>query len=292
MRVALRIVAASVRGARDSAPRLAELLAARNAGATFFLNLGPHRLARWLPGREVGGRARAGLARIRDAGFEIGLHGWDPVRWVARAAPGGDTWVERAMRRACDAYEAILGERPRTHAAPGWRMSRHAFRLTQRLGFHYGSDTLGRAPYIPMCEGELVACPQLPTTLPTVEALLARGGVAPEAVHHEILRLSADAPAGGHIFSVDADPGAARVAPVLERLIDGWRILGYEICGLRALAESLDPKSLAHHVVAEAPLPGGGSAAAQGPVFLAGGDEVAPAGDSRNNAVAAAAGER
>jgi hypothetical protein len=169
-------------------------------------------------------------------------------------------------------------------------MSRHAFRLTQRLGFLYCSDTRGRTPYIPMCAGELVACPQLPTTLPTIEELLARGAFTWDTVHHEVLRLSADAPAAGHVFSLDADRGAARLAPVLERLIDGWRILGHEICSLRALAESLDPKGLEHHVVDERPAEGGvRGAAVQGPVFLPEDAEVAHAIDSRNNAVAAGA---
>jgi peptidoglycan/xylan/chitin deacetylase (PgdA/CDA1 family) len=270
MKLALRIVAAGVRGARDHAPRLAELLARREAGATFYLNLGPHRLARWLPGREVGGRAADAMKRIRDAGFELGVYGWDAARWTARVA--------------------LCGERAHTHAAPGWRMSRHAFRLTQRLGFHYCSDTQGRTPYVPMCEGELVACPQLPTTLPTLEALLAGGGLTWETVHHELLKRSAEAPPAGHVFSLDADQDAARLAPVLERLIDGWRILGYEICGLRAIAETLDPKALEHHVVEERAAAGRTrGAAVQGPAFLAADAEVAQATDSRNNAVATAA---
>jgi hypothetical protein len=169
-------------------------------------------------------------------------------------------------------------------------MSRHAFRLTQRLGFHYCSDTRGQTPYVPLCDGELVACPQLPTTLPTLGELAA-GGLAWDALHDAVLKRSADPPPTGHVFSLDADQNAARVLPVLERLIDGWRILGYEICGLRAIAESLDPKNLEHHVVemqedvAGSP-PG---AAVQGSVFLAADAEVAQATDSRNNAVAAAA---
>ena len=290
MKLALRIVAAGVRGARDHAPRLAELLARREAGATFYVNLGPHRRLGWLPGREVGGRAADAMKRARDAGFELGVYGWDAVRWTTRVTPGNDVWVERSMRRACERFETLLGERPRTHAAPGWRMSRHAFRLTQRLGFLYCSDTQGRTPYIPMCEGELVACPQLPTTLPTIEALLARGGFTWDTVHHEVLRRTADAPAAGHVFSLEADRGTARLAPVLERLIDGWRILGHEICSLRALAESLDPKGLEHNMVEERPLAeSAGSVAIQGAVFLPEDAEVARATDSRNNAVATAA---
>jgi peptidoglycan/xylan/chitin deacetylase (PgdA/CDA1 family) len=285
VRLALRIVAGTLRGAREHAPRLAELLKQREAGATFYFNLGPHRRFGWLPGREVGGRAAGAMKRIRDAGFELGVYGWDPVRWAKRVGPDGDAWVETAMHRACDRFEAILAERPRTHAAPGWRMSRHALRLTQRLGFLYCSDTRGRTPYIPLRDGELVACPQLPTTLATIDELLAAGGHAPDTVHREILKQSEDAPVAGHVFSLVADEGAARLAPVLERLIDGWRILGYEICALRMLAETLEPKGLEHHVVEARP----DGAAVQGPVFLADDAEVAPADDSRNNAVATAA---
>ena len=293
MKLGLRIVAAGVRGARDHAPRLAELLARREAGATFYFNLGPGRRLRWLPAREIGRRAGVAMKRLRDTGFEVGLYGWDTARWVTRVGPGNDAWIEQAMRRACDRFEIIFGERPRTHAAPGWRTSRHALRLTQRLGFHYCSDTLGRTPYIPICEGELIACPQLPTTLATMEELLARDGLTPATVHHEILRLSADAPPAGHVFSVDADRGVSRLAPVLERLIDGWRILGYEICSLRTLAESLEPKALAHHVIERQTRPGRtANVTVQGREFLAGDDEVAHATESRNNAVATAADQR
>src|SRR5262245_55832083 len=147
MKLSLRIVAATLRGARDHAPQLAELLTRREADATFYFNLGPHRPAPWLPGREIAGRAGDAIKRIRNAGFEVGVYGWDTVRWARRIAPGNDAWIERAMRRASERFEALLGERPRTHAAPGWRMTRHAFRLTQRLGFAYCSDTRGQTPF-------------------------------------------------------------------------------------------------------------------------------------------------
>jgi undecaprenyl phosphate-alpha-L-ara4FN deformylase len=51
-------------------------------------------------------------------------------------------------------------------------MNRHALRLTQRLGFCYASDCRGNFPFIPVIDGELVHCPQLPTTLPTLDELL------------------------------------------------------------------------------------------------------------------------
>ena len=290
MRIALRIVAATLRGAREHAPRLAELLARRAAGATFYFNLGPHRLRRWLPGREVGGRAVEAIRRVRDAGFEIGVHGWDAVRWPG--AQDDPAWVEQAMRRACERFEAICGEPPHTHAAPSWRMSRHAFRLTQRLGFHYCSDTRGTGPFVPLCDAELIACPQIPTTLPTLEELLDRAGITSETVHRELLERSEHPAPAGHVFTYVADRKGMRLAPVLERLLDGWRVLGYEVVSLRAVAESLEPKALAYHAVVDASHAGrAAKVATQGPEFLALEGEVAPAIDSRNNALATAAGE-
>ena len=105
------------------------------------------------------------------------------------------------MRRACERFEAICGEPPRTHAAPSWRMSRHAFRLTQRLGFHYCSDTRGTGPFVPLCDAELIACPQIPTTLPTLEELLDRAGITSETVHRELLERSEHPAPAGHVFT-------------------------------------------------------------------------------------------
>jgi hypothetical protein len=48
-------------------------------------------------------------------------------------------------------------------------MNREAFRLTQRMGFVYASDTRGTHPFLPVIKAEIVACPQYPTTLPTLD---------------------------------------------------------------------------------------------------------------------------
>lgn len=255
MRIALRIVAATVRGAGDGSTRIAELLKLHNAGGTFYFNLGPARLHRWLPARDVRSRAHAAMRAVRDAGFEVGVYGWDPVRWRRRVGRGDYAWTEQAMRQAHAAFEDVFGDAPRTHAAPGWQMNRHALRLTQRLAYDYASDTRGRGPFIPVWDAELVACPQLPTTLPTIEELLRYGGMRKSNLHERILDLCVDAPASGHVFALSADRPRRSVAS-LERLIDVWRDLGYDIVSMRAIAESLEPSGLPHRAVATQRLPG------------------------------------
>jgi len=210
VRLGLRIVVATARGARRSAPKLVDLLRRHGASATFYFNLGPHRLHRWLPGSSVGGRAANAMRSVREAGFEVGIHGWDCVRWRDRVARGDFEWTEEALHRACAAFERLFGEPPRTHAAPGWQMNRHAFRLTQRLGFDYASDTRGSAPFIPVVEAELVACPQVPTTLPTLRELIGRDGTRRGNVHERILAATAVPSGAGHVFTLLAERDAAR----------------------------------------------------------------------------------
>ena len=240
MKIGLRISVATARGARDCVPRLLSLLARRGASATFYFNLGPARLHRWLPAREVGARASAALHSVRDAGHELGLHGWDPVRWRNLAASDALPWVETAMRRACDAFERLAGEPARTHAAPCWRTGRRALRLTQACGFDYASDVRGSDPFMPVCDAELVLCPQLPTTLPSFDELVAAGGNAAER------GLAAAEPARdtGHVFAVTAESVNATLEPALEQLLQGWSSRGDELVSMRALFESLDLRRL------------------------------------------------
>ena len=57
-------------------------------------------------------------------------------------------------------------------------MNLHALRLTQALGFDYCSDGRGTHPYLPVVDdAELIRCPQLPTTLPTLDELIGLDGI-------------------------------------------------------------------------------------------------------------------
>ena len=270
MRIALRISVATARGAALAVPRLLELLARHGAAATFYFNLGPDRLHRFLPTREVGARARSALATAREAGFELGLYGWDPARWTHRMRPGDAPWIETALTRACEAFEHLVGELPRTHAAPGWQTNRQVLRLTQRLGFQYAADTRGHHPFMPVCEAELALCPQLPTTLPTLDELIDGGDAREETAHEPVLDATTGRDDTNHVFALRAELGATILAPAFERLLEGWRTRGCEIVALRTVFESLELARLPRHVVQPHELAArAGTCAVQGPPFLA-----------------------
>jgi peptidoglycan/xylan/chitin deacetylase (PgdA/CDA1 family) len=293
MKLALKIDGDTLRGTREGTPNLVELLRRHHAGATFAFAVGPDLTGRTalrlvgqgvashygfrsllygtlLPSPDIGRRAGELMRRVRDAGFETGLRGWAPVRWQARAAGAAAAWTEAEMQRAVDHYAEILGERPALHAAAGWQTNVHALRMTQRLGFDYASDGRGTHPHLPVWRGELIRCPQFPTTLPTLAELLAQDGVSVDNVASHLLERTSVPPAAGHVFSLRAEFEGLKLAPVLEQLVVGWKAQGYELVPLRALVDAVEPLALPRCEAAAGAVPGReGNVLLQGAEFLA-----------------------
>lgn len=292
MKLALRIEVATLRGTREAAPRLAALLKEQRAGATFLFSLGPDRTGRavgalpavprlkcygpvallsgtLLPGADIGTRCADAMRSVRAGGFEAGILAFDRAGWVRHAAGASEAWTREAMQRARARYEEIFDAPAITHGAPGWQMNRFAYRYTQRLGFRHCSDTRGSAPFIPVVNGEIAACPQLPTTLPTLDELFAVGLNPDEAVRR-LLELSRRPPPGGHVYTLRAEVEGTMYEPVLRALLAGWRELGCDLVSLREYAAGLDLAHLPRRVVVERSMAGiRGTVSAHGKEFLA-----------------------
>ena len=302
MKLALKIDVDTYRGTRDGVPRLIEMLQRHGAGATFLFSLGPDHTGRAirrvfrpgfmkkvsrtsvlehygivtllygtaLPAPDIGRRCADIMRSVRDAGFEVGIHTWDHVRWQDHVAAADAAWTEHEMQLACERFEEIFGARARAHGAAGWQMNRHAYRLTQQLGFDFCSDTRGQCPFIPIYNAEIIACPQVPTTLPTLDELIGANGLSPGNVADHVLQLTCTAPPSGHVYTLHAELEGMKLAPVFERLLAGWRAAGYELVSLRDYFASLERKGLPRHIVTTAEIPGrSGTLALQGKEFLA-----------------------
>ncbi len=301
MKLALKIDVDTYRGTRTGVPRLVEMLKAHGAGATFLFALGPDHTGRaikralrpgfmqkvsrtsvlehyglktllygtLLPGPDIGRNCRDILRSVRDAGFETGIHTWDHVRWQDGVAGADAAWTAHEMRKACERYADIFGEAARTHGAAGWQMNAHAWRLTQRLGFDYCSDTRGTQPFVPIHNAEIIACPQLPTTLPTLDELIGVDNLTPATVADHVLGLTATPAVNGHVYTLHAELEGMKLAPAFEQLLTGWKAQGYDLVSLRDYFDGLEIKSLPRHTVAPGAVPGrSGTLALQGPVFL------------------------
>ena len=149
-------------------------------------------------------------------------------------------------------------------------MNLHAYRLTQRLGFHYCSDTRGSAPFIPVINAEIIACPQLPTTLPTLDELIGLDGIDRDNVAEHVLGLSKANAQQGHVYTLHAELEGMKLAPVFERLLAGWRAMGCELTSLQQYFEGMDTKTLPRCEAVSGPVPGRSAPLAlQGEEFLA-----------------------
>lgn len=286
--LALKVDVDTYRGTLQGIPRLVDLFKRHNIGATFLFSLGPDHTGRaikrvfrpgflnkvsrtsvvqhygfptllygtLLPGPDIGVKCADILRRTRDEGFETGIHTWDHVRWQDGVGTAPATWAEREMKLACNRYADIFKEAPRTHGAAGWQMSVHALRATQKLGFAYCSDGRGVSPHFPVWQGEIIDCPQFPTTLPTMDELIGLNGVTETNVHEHLLALTAQDSALPHVFTLHAELEGMRLLPALERLLVGWREQGYELCATRTVFEAFPREVLPYHAALQGELPG------------------------------------
>jgi peptidoglycan/xylan/chitin deacetylase (PgdA/CDA1 family) len=292
VKLGLRIEVATLRGTREAVPRLVAAFKEADAGATFLFSLGPDHTGRalgslprvpWLrcyglralvsgtllPGADIGRRGADAMRAVSAEGHEAGILAHDRVSWLKRIGNAGEAWTAETMRRARERYEEIFGAPALTRGAPDWRMNRYAFRYTQRLGFRHCSDTRGTGPFIPVLRGEIVACPQLPTTLPTFDELLAAGDSPDDAVRR-LLDASRDPPPAGHVYALRAEVEGTLFAPALRALLAGWRALGYRMVSLRDYAAGLDIARLPRRLVTlPPPAEARGTAATEGKEFLA-----------------------
>lgn len=299
--LALKIDVDTWRGLRLGVPRLLELLARLDIQASFFITLGPDQSGRALrhtlhPGRrtrsphthllrhhglqslsygtllpapEIGRQGTDILQQIQASGHEIGVQAWNRVQWQSRILEADIKWTTQAMQQACQRFEEIFAVAPRCHAASGWQMNAQALRLTQRLGFDYACDSRGTQAYMPVWNGEVIHCPQLPTTLPTFTELFSTGLYVQDDIHQALLNVTAQSAAHSQVYTLRAEVEGMKMLPAFEKLLLGWREQGYTLTTTRAIFATLDTALLPRCEITRSVWPDHpGSLMVQGPEFL------------------------
>ncbi len=300
--LALKIDVDTLRGTREGVPNLASLLKKHDVGATFLFALGPDHTGRairrvfrrgfvgkvrrtsvvrhygirtllygtLLPGPDIGRRTADTMCAVRDGGFEVGIHTWDHIRWQDGVGAADADWTMREMQLACERFTDIFKAPPTTHGAAGWQTNAHALRLTQRLGFDYCSDGRGAYPHLPVLNGELIRCAQLPTTLPTLDEMIGRDGVTEANVAAHLLARTKEPTPSGHVFTLHAELEGMRLAPAFEQLLIGWKAQGWRLGPVRMVYDTLQPMALPRCEVGLGTVDGRtGMLLVQGPEFLA-----------------------
>ena len=269
-RLGLKVDVDTFQGFREGVPALLEILNSRGIKASFFVALGPDNSGRaifrvfrqqgflrkmlrtrapalyglktmlygtLLPAPLIGAAAGEILPRIAAAGHEVGLHGYDHVRWHDRLFDMAKIEVAQEISQAQGIYGAVLGGPAAAFAAPGWQCSAEALAVLGELGFLYASDTRGRGPYFPRFGGQTFSTLEIPTTLPTLDELLGLDGCGPADFNRLILsRLEGG---GFQVLTVHAEVEGGPFKDNFARLLDESLAQGVEFFRLEDRAREL-----------------------------------------------------
>jgi undecaprenyl phosphate-alpha-L-ara4FN deformylase len=195
-----------------------------------------------LPGPDIGRNAGAVMRSVHDAGFEVGLHTFDHVRWQDYVATATAAWTRVQFERGLEAFERVFGFLPQSHAAAGWQINEHGLELEREHGLHYASDTRGGPPFFPLLAQGISPCPQLPTTLPTFDEILGSDGIDESTLADAVFRLSAAAaePGAGddpQVFTLHAELEGMLLLDAFESLLVKWREAGAVITRMAKIHE-------------------------------------------------------
>jgi undecaprenyl phosphate-alpha-L-ara4FN deformylase len=298
MEVALKIDVDTHQGLAEGVPRLAGMLAREGVAASFYVSMGPDNSGRailrvfknrgfvakmrrtnavgmyglrtilsgtLLPPRPIALSFPHQLRELKGAGFEVEVHGYDHVRWQDRIDTLGAAAIRGEIGDAFEAYRAIFGARPRAFAAPGWRTNAEALAALDEMGLDYRSDTRGRSPYRCALDGRILATPEIPTTLPTLDEVMGRPDLRDSAalVSFYLGQFRDDAL---NVHTIHAETEGMGQLECFTALVRALKDRGARFIQMREIAARLNHAELPVCEVIRAFLPGrAGWISAQGP---------------------------
>jgi undecaprenyl phosphate-alpha-L-ara4FN deformylase len=288
-KLAIKIDVDTLEGYLKGVPALLDLLEDQGVKASFFLALGPdnsgkaifrvfrqpgflHKMLRTrapaiygfrtmcygtlLPAPLIYAAAPELAPRIAALGHEVGLHGYDHVRWHDRLLKMSSQEVSREIARAQEVFTALLGRRAQAFAAPGWQCSEASRTVLAAQGFLYTSDTRGVAPYWPRFGPAVSRLLEIPTTLPTLDELLGFNGCRPRDFTELVLaRLMKGPP---QVLTIHAEMEGGPYRQEFARLLARCRSQGVDFFRLEDWARELlhEPAALQVSPVSSRRLPG------------------------------------
>lgn len=192
------------RGTRIGVPNLLSLLQELKVPATFLFSLGPDNTGRairrvfrrgflqkvsrtsvvstygfrtllngvLLPGPHIGKSHAAIMQKVKNAGFEVGIHAYDHQRWQDGVTRMSQEQIEVELAKARAEFERIFGCAAQTVGAPGWQANNKTLLACDKANLLYASDCRGVYPFFPQIADQIFNTLQIPTTLPTLDELI------------------------------------------------------------------------------------------------------------------------
>ncbi|MBF0298880.1 MAG: 4-deoxy-4-formamido-L-arabinose-phosphoundecaprenol deformylase [Oligoflexia bacterium] len=278
----LKIDIDTYRGTKEGVPALIALLKKHRAFATFYFSLGPDQTGRALkrifrpgffkkvsrtsvlkhyglktvlygtilPSPYISKKCSKVMNEVAQNNFEVGIHTYNHIKWQDYVTNKNYDWTKKEMDLAAGEFALVFKEMSKTHAAAGWQINDHAIKIENSMKFDYCSDTRGKTPFLPIIEGKLINCPQIPTTLPTLDELIGVNGIDEKNVHDYILSLTeakdsfASSPTAStsstiQVYTLHAELEGMLFKEIFEKLLIGWKKQNYNLVSLKTIYNHL-----------------------------------------------------
>ena len=190
-----------------------------------------------LPAPHIGRRNEAPLRAVRDAGFEVGIHGNNHYRWQDYVHTMSPAAVQAEFDAARAEFRRIFNTEAVTAGAPGWQSNTTSRDVYDRAGLLYASDTRGATPFFVHTGGRTFSTLEIPSTLPTLDELMGR----PEYPDNRIVPhlMSLLRPDALNVFTLHAEIEGMGRRSLFGEFLAAIRRAGVEIVSLEQAARDL-----------------------------------------------------
>ena len=286
----IKIDVDTYRGMREGVPRLIRILSTHKIRASFFISMGPDNSGKaalrfftkrgflkkmlrsnavgmygirtalsgtLLPARQIARSFPELFRELIAQGHEVGIHGFDHVRWHDRLPRMSYEEATEEIEKASRIYRELVGRDAESSAAPGWTCSPHQLAIQDATGMIYHGDSRGTCPFFPVMNGRNYRHLQIPTTLPTLDELLGSGTChgADDLTRYYVDRITA---ARSHIITIHAEAEGLAWAEWFDTLLGVLQGKGVKFMRLREIAEDslANPDRVSHCELIMGDLPG------------------------------------
>jgi len=267
--LSLKVDCDTFEGTQKGIPRLLSIFHEFNVCATFFFTLGPDNSGRairriftqkgflkkmlrskavsmygpktmlygtLLPAPRIGEKLAEVIRSVEKAGHEVGVHGWDHVRWHDQLDKLTEEQIRRDYGLAHQTFENIFGHRAQSSAAPGWHITPLALKIQEEYGLLYTSNTRNGAPFYPKAGGIKFKTLEIPSTLPTWDEMLGSPDFkSPE----DFLNFYGDLPEGVSVHSIHTEVEGMAWADLFRKQMTLWKNSGVKFAALEDIAKEL-----------------------------------------------------
>ena len=269
VRLALKVDADTDRGTRIGIPNLAADCSEFGAAACFLFSLGPDQTGRaitrvlrpgffskvsrtsvveiygvrtllngtLLPAPHVGRRNADAMRRVRDQGFEVGIHCYNHYRWQDYLERMDLEAIRAEFGSARREFLGIFGHESRTAGAAGWQSNARSREVYDEAALLYSSDTRGTHPFFPRIGGKTFTTLEIPSTLPTLDELMGRPEYPDSGIAgHVVSLLRSDRL---NVFTLHAEIEGMGRRGIFRELLRSCRAAGVEFVRMDEAARAI-----------------------------------------------------